>query len=186
MKYFGASVHFNKGRINVIRLSEQIRIKQLIGHKYEHILMIFFPYLKVLQYVSNLAVYRLCITWKQSAARLQSSFCCCFLKKVEIGIIYWRKWETTARSMKQQFHKLKQETGSSPCRKFYLRTGRLLSWWRLEPLRQSRKRENWVSQWTIPRKQGLYILDHNAPDLHKASARTCAHAHWHTHTHKII
>lgn len=62
MKYFGASVHLNKGRINVIRLSEQIRIKQLIGHKYEHILMIFSPCLKVRQYVSNLAVSRLCIT----------------------------------------------------------------------------------------------------------------------------
>lgn len=42
IKYFGASVHLNRGITNVIRLSEQIRIKQLIGHKYEHILMIFF------------------------------------------------------------------------------------------------------------------------------------------------
>lgn len=157
MKYFGASVHLNKGRINVIRLSEQIRIKQLIGHKYEHILMIFSPCLKVLQYVSNLAVSRLCITWKQSAARLQSSFCCCFLKKVETGIKYWRKWETTARSMKQQFHKLKQETGSSPCRK-NLSQGRKIAQLVKALATKSRKGENRVSQWTIPRKQGLWSL----------------------------
>lgn len=137
-----------------------------------------FPYLKVLQYVSNLAVYRLCITWKQSgirlsAARLQkSSFCCCFLKKVEIWIIYWRKW-------KPQFHKPKQqETGSSPCRNFYLRTGRWLSWWS----HQTWDRlvgEKWFAKQTIPRKQGPLVSTYWIT-MPLTSIKQ-AHAHVHTH-----